>query len=101
MVEGNGGLLRAGLPWQSVHDGARPMHEPLRLAVVVEAPRDAIEGILARHPEVAALFDNGWLHLLTLADGALVRREAGGRWTPLAAAPRAAPGAAALDPQPA
>ena len=23
VVEGNGGLLRAGLPWQSVHDGGR------------------------------------------------------------------------------
>jgi uncharacterized protein YbcC (UPF0753/DUF2309 family) len=32
VVEGNGGLLRAGLPWQSVHDGAALAHEPLRLS---------------------------------------------------------------------
>lgn len=66
VVEGNGGMLRGGLPWQSVHDGGRLMHEPLRLSVYVEAPNQPISDILARHPMVRALFDNGWLHLLTL-----------------------------------
>jgi uncharacterized protein YbcC (UPF0753/DUF2309 family)/NADH:ubiquinone oxidoreductase subunit 5 (subunit L)/multisubunit Na+/H+ antiporter MnhA subunit len=68
VVEGNGGLLRAGLPWQSVHDGQRLVHEPLRLAVVIEAPREAISAILKRHAEVRALFDNRWLYLLALDD---------------------------------
>ena len=68
VVEGNGGLLRAGLPWQSVHDGERLTHEPLRLSVLIEAPREAITGILERHPEVRALFDNRWLHLFALDD---------------------------------
>jgi uncharacterized protein len=66
VVEGNGGLLRAGLPWQSVHDGATLVHDPLRLSVIVEAPQDAINDILARHDGVRALFDNRWLHLFTL-----------------------------------
>ena len=68
VVEGNGGLLRAGLPWQSVHDGERLTHEPLRLSVLIEAPREAITGILERHPKVRALFDNRWLHLFALDD---------------------------------
>lgn len=68
VVEGNGGLLRSGLPWQSVHDGEGLTHEPLRLSVLVEAPRDAIAGILERHPDVRALFDNRWLHLFALDD---------------------------------
>lgn len=68
VVEGNGGLLRAGLPWQSVHDGERLTHEPLRLSVLIEAPREAITGILERHAEVRALFDNRWLHLFALDD---------------------------------
>jgi uncharacterized protein len=68
-VEGNGGLLRVGLPWQSVHDGEAYAHEPLRLSVCVEAPREAISEILGRHDGVRALFDNGWLHLFVL-DGA-------------------------------
>ena len=72
VVEGNGGLLRGGLPWQSVHDGRALMHDPLRLTVCVEAPRGAIEDILARHDHVRALFDNRWLHLLLLDDGGKV-----------------------------
>lgn len=68
VVEGNGGLLRAGLPWQSVHDGKQLMHEPLRLSVLIEAPCEAIGGILERHPELRALFDNRWLHLFVLND---------------------------------
>ena len=88
VVEGNGGVLRAGLPWQSVHDGARLVHDPLRLTVVVEAPHEAIEAILDHHPEVGALFGNRWLHLLAMGDGTLLRREAAGRWSPVEGPPR-------------
>ncbi len=66
VVEGNGGVLRAGLPWQSVHDGENFVHEPLRLSVCIEAPREAMTDILKRHPGVRALFDNRWLHLFAL-----------------------------------
>jgi uncharacterized protein YbcC (UPF0753/DUF2309 family) len=66
VVEGNGGLLRTGLPWQSVHDGARFVHEPLRLSVLIAAPREAITTIIDRHAGVRALFDNKWLHLFAL-----------------------------------
>ena len=68
VVEGNGGALRAGLPWQSVHDGERYVHEPLRLSVCIEAPREAMTAILRRHDDVRALFDNRWLHLFALDD---------------------------------
>ncbi|WP_425065297.1 YbcC family protein [Reyranella sp.] len=82
VVEGNGGLLRAGLPWQSVHDGEALTHEPLRLSVLIEAPRAAIADILERHPGVRALFDNRWLHLFALDDqGRMAWRYAGNlRW---------------------
>jgi len=66
VVEGNGGLMRVGLPWQSVHDGKGYAHDPLRLSVCVEAPREAMSEILGRHANVRALFDNGWLHLFAL-----------------------------------
>ncbi len=61
VLEGNGGLLRGGLPLQSVFDGDRPVHDPLRLLVAIEAPDKAVDDILVRHPGVAALFGNGWL----------------------------------------
>jgi len=74
VIEGNGGRLRPGLPWQAIHDGVRLMHDPLRLSVMIEAPRDAISDVLDRHPEVRALFDNGWLHLFALRDGQVEAR---------------------------
>ena len=83
VIEGNGGALRTGLPWQSVHDGTGYAHDPLRLTVCVEAPHDAINDILARHPGVRALFDNRWLHLFALnEDGHMALRYCGGlEWT--------------------
>ncbi len=86
VVEGNGGTLRGGLPWQSVHDGERLMHEPLRLTVCIEAPVDAMTEILARHDGVRALFDNGWLGLFALdGEGRMAHRYAGGLvWEPMA-----------------
>ena len=78
VVEGNGGNLRAGLPWQSVHDGVALAHDPLRLSVCVAAPQAAVTDILARHDGVRALFDNRWLHLFLLDDaGQMVARYTG------------------------
>ena len=78
VVEGNGGVLRGGLPWQSVHDGKGYAHDPLRLSVCVEAPAEAITAILEKHPNVRALFDNNWLHLFTLDEkGAMSQRYDG------------------------
>ena len=78
VVEGNGGVLRGGLPWQSVHDGQDYSHDPLRLSVCVEAPAEAISEILRKHASVRDLFDNGWLHLFTLdAQGQISKRYVG------------------------
>ena len=79
VVEGNGGTLCAGLPWQSVHDGRELVHDPLRLTVCIEAPCKAMTEILDRHPDVRALFDNHWLHLFALDDaGRMAWRYSGG-----------------------
>lgn len=93
VVEGNGGNLRVGLPWQSVHDGQALVHEPLRLTVAVEAPREAITDILKRHPQVSALFDNNWLSLITIDDqGQLAWRYGnGGTWKRMDGAEMEAP----------
>ena len=83
VLEGNGGTLRAGLPWQSVHDGTALRHEPLRLTVMIHAPRQAISDRLDQHDDVRALFNNRWLHLIVLDDdGTPARRYKGwGEWT--------------------
>lgn len=78
VLEGAGGDLRTGLPWQSVHDGTRRQHEPVRLNVVVEAPIEAMNDVISRHPGVRDLVDNGWVHLLSMDDdGRVAQRYVG------------------------
>lgn len=72
--QGNGGDLQTGLPIQSLHDGREWRHEPLRLTVIIEAERTAIDGVLERHPEVRELFENEWIHLVALES------ESAGSW---------------------
>lgn len=74
VIQGNSGQLRPGLPIQAVHDGEKLVHEPLRLSVMIEAPRSAIIDVLEKHPAVRELFDNGWLHLFTLDEGCVDAR---------------------------
>ena len=82
VLEGNAGDLKAGLPLQSVHDGRRFVHEPLRLTVVIAAPTEAIDAVVAKHAGVRELIDHGWLHLFARDDEGVIRRRARGqaRW---------------------
>ena len=52
VFEGNGGDLRIGLATQSLHDGERLCHRPLRLSVFIEAPSEGIERVIAEHQVV-------------------------------------------------
>lgn len=82
VFEGNAGDLRIGLSKQSLHDGTRWVHEPLRLTVVIDAPQDAIDAVIARHAVVQQLLDNGWLHLWRFSASGLARHTPGG-WVDL------------------
>ena len=84
VFEGNGGDLRIGLALQSLHDGVRWRHQPLRLSVFIEAPAQAIEAVMSAHKVVRDLVDNGWLHLLRI-DPANARTEtwSAGQWREL------------------
>jgi uncharacterized protein len=95
VFEGNGGDLRVGLPWQSVHDGVQLRHTPRRLSVFVEAPCEAIDGVIATQETVRRLVDHGWLHLLAIEGDAVdakggdgpprfITRLAGGGWREVA-----------------
>ena len=80
VFEGNGGDLRVGLSLQSLHDGEKWVHAPLRLSVFIEASRAVIDDVLAKHPKVKELVDNEWLHLFQLdaIERTLVARRNGG-----------------------
>ncbi len=82
VFEGNGGDLRIGLSQQSVHDGKRWAHEPLRLTVVIDAPRRSIDAVINQHAVVKQLVDHGWLHLWRW-EGADLMRYDQGVWEPL------------------
>ncbi|MCB9685001.1 MAG: DUF2309 family protein [Alphaproteobacteria bacterium] len=65
LLEGTSGDLRTGLPLQTVE-----IHEPVRLLVVVHAPRDRVIGALAALPDVERLVRNAWVFLAAIdADG--------------------------------
>ena len=81
VLVGNGGDLRVGLPMQSLHDGKRWVHKPLRLSVFIEAPAMAMDKIIASHDLVRQLVENGWLHLFRIAEDCRVyRREGNAAW---------------------
>jgi len=83
VFEGNGGDLRIGLSRQSLHDGERWVHEPLRLTVIIDAPRAAIDTVISKHHVVRQLLDHGWLHLWRF-EGSGFERYEGGAWSRLA-----------------
>jgi uncharacterized protein len=90
VYEGAGGDLRIGLARQSVHDGTSWHHEPLRLAVYVEAPPLAIDAVIAKHLVLRQLVEHQWLHLFVIApDGSGVRRRRSDRWEAVSDSPRA------------
>lgn len=73
VIAGHTGDLQLGLPWQSVCDGDRLLHEPLRLLAVVQAPLARIDMIVERNPVLQRLFGNDWVALAA-------REETGQPW---------------------
>ncbi len=64
VLQGAAGDLQVGLPVQSVFDGNRPFHEPMRLLAIIQAPQAKLESIIARHSVLRELFDGYWIHLV-------------------------------------
>ena len=58
--------LRTGLAWQTVMNGPRPYHEPMRLLTVIEAPRERIDQIIRNQRHLQHLYDNEWVRLIAI-----------------------------------
>ncbi len=56
--------LQKGLPLQSVNDGARYYHEPMRLLAIIEAPPDRIQSIIQEHTLLQHVFHNQWMNVI-------------------------------------
>lgn len=81
VLEGNGGDIRIGLSQQSLHDGERWVHEPLRMSVFVQAPTAAIDSVIAHQDTVRKLVVNHWLFLYAIGDpGEPIRRRHADGW---------------------
>ena len=67
VVQGNGGDLKFGLPLQSVKAADDEMyHQPLRLSVMVQAPKNIVSEIIERNGNIKTLIDNEWLYLMVM-----------------------------------
>jgi hypothetical protein len=83
--------LQTGLPMQSVKDGARPYHEPMRLLAIIEATTERVSQIIGRHQVLKQFFDHQWVHLVAMnpVTTNLQEYRPGGQWMPVTAlAPR-------------
>ncbi|HEX6463118.1 MAG TPA: putative inorganic carbon transporter subunit DabA, partial [Vicinamibacterales bacterium] len=61
VMDGAQSDLRTGLPWQMVE-----IHEPARLAIVVEAPVERLSRVLQDNPSVEQLVLNRWIWIAGL-----------------------------------
>lgn len=68
VMDGAQSDLRTGLPWQMVE-----IHEPVRLAIVVESTRDRLLKVVQDHPDIDLLVRHRWVWLACLdtSSGAL------------------------------
>jgi len=68
---------------QSLHDGHKYRHQPLRLNVIVRSDRSTLDRILADQAGVAALFDGVWMHLVVIESDGVFRRSPSEGWVAL------------------
>jgi uncharacterized protein YbcC (UPF0753/DUF2309 family) len=61
VMNGAGGDLRTGLPWQMVE-----IHEPVRILFVIETTPEAMLHIMDRNPGIGKLCRNDWVQLSVL-----------------------------------
>lgn len=87
VVQGNGGDLKMGLPLQSLRSSDTQMyHKPLRLSVLIQAPKSRLEDILKRNDNLRTLLDNQWIYLMVMEptkENRVEKYEKGMRWIPV------------------
>ncbi len=66
VMAGSHSDFQSGLPLQTVRDGKKLFHEPLRLTVIIQAPIPRIREIIQRHTILQYFVNNQWIHLVAL-----------------------------------
>lgn len=86
VTAGAEGDILTGLAFQSVHDGQRARHRPLRLQVFVAAERANLDSIIAGHAHLRDLVEHQWIgmHAISADAATCWRRRPGGHWQEIA-----------------
>ncbi|MDX1629860.1 MAG: putative inorganic carbon transporter subunit DabA, partial [Fulvivirga sp.] len=83
VVQGNGGDLKSGLPLQSLNATDEQIyHQPLRLTVLIHAPKARVASIFNKNEQLESLVTNKWIYLgvINPSDDGVYFYEGRGVW---------------------
>jgi uncharacterized protein YbcC (UPF0753/DUF2309 family) len=80
ILSGTDGAITTDSPGQSLQAGSRFDHKPIRLHVVIAAPRYLIEKIISKHQNIMNLLSGNWMHLVSLDEEQAFEYSSDGTW---------------------